>query len=119
MEDALSTLLAFLIIGGVAGVLIYKHYKRRAEEKGRQLKRDERKRLEMCAEVVLYYHNNFGYIAKQVITREELEALIDAGASPLELANIIGENYQEIRVKWQFVHGREGDIVNGTRRQSW
>ena len=66
-------------------------YKKQREQTQRERKRLERQRVEGCAEVVLFFHNHFGYIAKQVISRTELEALIDGGVDPTELAELIGE----------------------------
>ena len=74
-------------------ILTYKKAKARDEEEIRKAEADaaERRRLKECGEVVLFYANNFGYIAKQCISRDELEELIDDGISPEELSEEIAD----------------------------
>jgi len=64
-------------------VAYMKSHKRKKKE---ELEGLEKKRLRECEEVVLFFAENFGYIAKQCISREELEELIDGGISPEDLA---------------------------------
>ena len=51
--------------------------------------------MEGCSEVVLFFHNNLGYIAKECIGRGELEALIEGGIHPEQLASKIGQRIAE------------------------
>lgn len=68
--------------------------RRRREEWERQ--RAERRRVEECGEVVLFFASQLGYIARQAVSRAELSGLIDAGISPAELAAEIGRRMDEI-----------------------
>src|SRR5262249_22595610 len=47
---------------------------------------DDNRRLAGCRQVVMEYLDLFGYIARECITREELERLIDNGIEPQDLA---------------------------------
>jgi hypothetical protein len=49
----------------------------------------ERKRLAECEEAVRYFANYHGYLARSVVTREELAEQIDAGATAEELGRFI------------------------------
>jgi hypothetical protein len=49
----------------------------------------ESQRQAGCREVVLGYANHLGYIARQTMTREEIERKIDSGISPDDLAEEI------------------------------
>jgi len=86
MEDAVGVLFFFLIFGGVIGIIIYRLHKGREEKKSREQERVERKRIEDCGDVVMFFANQLGYIAKQAVSRDELEGLIDNGVSAAELA---------------------------------
>ena len=50
---------------------------------------DETKRQAGCREVVLGYANHLGYIARECMSREEIEQKIDSGIDPQDLANEI------------------------------
>jgi len=90
-------LIAFSVFPIWLGVALYrKARKRRAEESQRmEAEAAERRRIKECGEVVLFYANNFGYIAKQCISRDELEELIDDGISPEELSGEIADRINE------------------------
>jgi hypothetical protein len=64
---------------------------RRMESSGgtRQTPQDESKRQAGCREVVLGYANHLGYIARECMSREEIEQKIDSGIDPQELASEI------------------------------
>lgn len=67
----------------------------RAEE-ARQFAAAERRRIEECGEVVLYFANHLGYIARSCISRSELADLIDSGISPDDLADRIARRISEV-----------------------
>ena len=56
---------------------------------------DENARQAGCREVVLAYANHLGYIARECISREEIEKLIDDGISPDDLEREIQERIDE------------------------
>jgi hypothetical protein len=60
-----------------------------AEERRKELEERERRRVKACGEVVMFFANHLGYIARECISREELEALIDAGITKEALAQEI------------------------------
>lgn len=81
-----------VIAGFVALVvsMILRSQQRYTAETARQEQvRAERQRLEDCGRVVLECANHLGYLARQVITRDELEARIDQGCSADELVEEI------------------------------
>jgi hypothetical protein len=51
--------------------------------------KDEKARQAGCREVVLSYANHLGYIARECMSRDEIEELIDGGIDPKALANEI------------------------------
>jgi hypothetical protein len=57
--------------------------------KRRKSKMSEEARLSGCREVVVEYAERLGSIARECITREELQKLIDEGIEPLALAQVI------------------------------
>ena len=95
----MEALVIFLFWIGIAVVafMVYKSRKERErqQEIERQHERAEKKRLEECDEVVLFFHNYLGYIAKECIRRDELEDLIDEGYTAEELADEIGGRIAE------------------------
>ena len=80
-----------LLLLSVTGVYLW-HLNKIAEEK-RQKERTaaeaERKRLQECGEVVRYFANFYGYLARAVISREDLEWKIDTRATAEELQGFI------------------------------
>ncbi|HTP24989.1 MAG TPA: hypothetical protein VMK12_04935 [Anaeromyxobacteraceae bacterium] len=56
----------------------------------------EDRRVRECGEVVLFYANNLGYIARQAVEREELRQLIEEGISPGRLSRLLAERCAEI-----------------------
>ena len=70
-------------------------YRRGQEEARRREEREvqaaEERRVRECGEVVLFYANNLGYIARQAVGRDELEGLIEGGVSPGRLSDILAE----------------------------
>ncbi len=91
----------FLLMLLAAGATIAVIALRRASERQRKeavrlAEAWERQRVEQCGEVVLFFANYLGYIARQVILREELEQLIDDGISRDDLFLEIGRRIREI-----------------------
>ena len=86
MEAVIAVLFWLAVMGGIVGLILHKRARSRAEEARRKAEAAERKRVQECGEVVLFFANHFGYIAKQCISRDELEELIDDGISPEELS---------------------------------
>lgn len=56
----------------------------------------EARRLAACEEVVRSYANHLGYIARSVVSREELEKIIDSGASADYLGDFISDRILEV-----------------------
>ena len=80
-------LLAILgVVAMIASSINGKATARRADEERRIAERAEEQRLKDCGEVVLFFANHLGYIARQVISRGELDRHIDAGLSGSQLA---------------------------------
>jgi hypothetical protein len=82
MAELLFTAIVALLVVWVFAVRL-RNAKR--EERWRK-ERAERRRVEDCGDVVLFFANHLGYIARSVISREELDDLIDAGITAPELA---------------------------------
>lgn len=100
MEDALSGLLVLAIYGGVIGgaIVWWVRRKTRARELAEQKEREqaERERLEACGEVVRFFANQVGYVARQAISRTELERRIDGGALADDLSKEIVDRISTI-----------------------
>jgi hypothetical protein len=91
-----AVLLWTAVIFGPITLIVYKVTKNRREKERQQAKAAERKRIEDCGNVVLFYANHLGYIAKQCISRDELEEIIDAGISPENLSSEIASRIDDI-----------------------
>lgn len=89
MEDALGFFVVLLALSGFGVWLWNRRRRERLAAEERQRVREEQRRLEGCGEVVRFFHNYLGYIAKEAIRRDELEALVDAGATGEDLAKEI------------------------------
>ena len=89
--------LVFLLVVGLVVCLFVasKSNRRRAEEERRFNERQEEERVKACGEVVLWFANHRGYIARQVMTREELAERIDAGISAEDLAAELARKVDE------------------------
>lgn len=91
--------IVFLLLCGLVlvGIIAYKISERKGAEerrRERQKEREERQRVEDCGEVVLFFANTLGYIARECISREELEELIDSGIDPDSLAGEIASRIE-------------------------
>ena len=46
--------------------------------------------------MVLYYVNHFGYVAREAITKAEIEKVIDDGIEPADLSKLIQSRIDQI-----------------------
>ena len=67
-----------------------------APTKAQKKELDENQRLAGCREVVMNFINHLGFIARECMSREELEEKIDSGISPQELEWEIHSRIQKI-----------------------
>jgi len=93
MEALAFLFILFALIAAVAFAR-WSARQSRAEEWARQ--QAERRRVEECGEVVLFFANHLGYIARRAVSRDELARLIDEGISPADLAAEIGRRMDEV-----------------------
>lgn len=90
MSDSLIVL--FVLLLPVVIWLSVRQLRLNAEETRRQRRlaeEFERERLDRCSDVIQYFANNLGYVARSAISREELSTQMDSGASPEELCVFI------------------------------
>lgn len=80
-------LVGLVVIVGV--VRAVKKQREKAERERRLQEQTERKRVQACGEIVRHFANHFGYLARQCISREELESLINSGICSKDLAREI------------------------------
>lgn len=86
------------LVAGVAW-LLYRSWEKQGEaarKAAREREEAERARIEGCHEVVRYFANYHGYVAREAVSREELEAAIEGGASPDQLADLIADRIGRI-----------------------
>ena len=95
MEAVIFLGVAVIIVGAIIAVIVSAGGSRRAEEERVRREREERQRVEACGEVVLFFANHLGYIARQCISRQELDKFINDGISPDDLAKEIGSRIAE------------------------
>ena len=111
----------FILVAGSLGGFCYHQVRkhREAATAARRLQeRAERKRVDECGEVVRYFANHFGYLARQCIRREELESLIDSGITSQELTTEIirrMDEHQGLVLGFQPVAGEDGHVVKLTQ----
>jgi hypothetical protein len=96
MEGVAMLLVIGLIVAAVIGVAVVSGNRKRDEEERRRKERQEEERLKACGEVVLWFANHLGYIAKQVISRQELAERIDAGVTADALAGELARRVDEV-----------------------
>src|SRR5439155_23324862 len=80
------------VAGGVGLWIASRVRAGKAEDARRQAKLDarvEEDRVRECGEVALFFANNLGYLARERVSRAELEQLVDSGISPGALAGHI------------------------------
>jgi len=86
LENVISLVLIAIVI------FVIHRYQAESKKKELRLQRyAESRRLAECEEVVRYFANYHGYIARAVVSKEELEDLILNGATALELEDFITE----------------------------
>jgi len=86
--EAFGIILVLAIGGGFALWYQGKVAEQKRRE-ARQTEEAERTRLAECEEVVRYFANFYGYLARAVVSRDELAEKIDAGATAEELQGFI------------------------------
>lgn len=64
-------------------------------EEQRRRRQEERRRIDACGQVILFFANYLGYIARSIISRNELEQMIDHGITAPELASHISQKIDE------------------------
>ena len=80
----------FIVIAAVGFALWFQRNQAEQERRERRLAEEtERRRLLECEEVVRYCANFYGYLARAVVSREELAERIDAGSTADELRGFI------------------------------
>jgi hypothetical protein len=93
------TVMALIIVSAIllviAGFVVASKAARQRELELQEQKRQERLRVEACGETVLFFANNLGYIARSVISKDEIGRLIDNGISPEKLATTIATRIEE------------------------
>jgi hypothetical protein len=67
-----------------------------AQTKTQKKEMDETQRLAGCREIVLEVANHLGFIAREAMSREELEHKIDSGITPEELAGELHTRIQAV-----------------------
>lgn len=92
----MTILVVLIIVVLIVVVAAAAQHNRDRQEQERKAQATERQRVEECGEVVLFFANHLGYIARDAISRRELATLIDAGRTGKELAEVISERIDEI-----------------------
>lgn len=87
------------LLGVVAAWLGLRYRAKRAEARRREQREAaaaEARRVRDCGEVVLFYANNLGYIARKAIGRDELDRLIEDGISPGPLSGLLARRCAKV-----------------------
>lgn len=92
----MDLLILGLITAAIIWRVVYNRQKRAKAKELTRLSQLERERIEGCGEVVRFCANFLGYEAKQAISRQELEELIDQGYTPTQLAEEIAHRCASI-----------------------
>ena len=90
---------SIILILAIGGGIVFWYQGRIAEQKRRQNRladEAERQRLADCEEVVRYFANSYGYLARAVVRRDELAERIDAGATAEELQGFISDRMMSV-----------------------
>ena len=80
----------------------------------REAEQAEEKRLANCEQVVRYFADYHGYIARTVVSREELSEHIESGASAADLTEFITErmmNADGLQLGYQPVSGTRFPVI--------
>lgn len=99
-QETIENILVVAIFAALIGWPIIRWIRRKvraaALAEQRAAERVERERLEACGEVVRFFADQMGYVARQTISREELERRIDAGATADELSQEIADRISAV-----------------------
>lgn len=95
MYIAMELIIVSVIVVIIVGFVAASKAARQSELELQEQKRRERLRVEACGEIVLFFANNLGYIARSVISKNEISQLIDQGISPENLATEISHRIEE------------------------
>ena len=93
-------MLEILLLSGVIGLWLGHRFhagqaaSRRREE--REAAATEQRRVRECGEVVLFYANNLGYVARQAMDRGELDELIEGGITADRLSDLLAGRCSEV-----------------------
>jgi type II secretory pathway pseudopilin PulG len=91
-------IVGLLLAAGVGG-LVARGIRRRRREAAMRAARDaaraEEQRVEDCGDVVRFFANHLGYVARDLISRDELSVWIDEGISPDDLTDRIWNTCRE------------------------
>jgi hypothetical protein len=92
---AMALIIVSVILLAIVSLVAASKATRQRELTLQEQKRQERLRVEACGETVLFFANNLGYIARSVISKDEISQLIDNGISPEELATTIAKRIEQ------------------------
>ena len=94
----MGTWIWILFVGGIIWLAIkyLANQKKDARNAKRERKQAENQRIEDCQNVVRYFANNLGYIARTIISRNELEEAIEGGISPDQLVDQIADRIERV-----------------------
>lgn len=90
---------SIILILAIGGGIVFWYQGRIAEQMRRQARlaeEDDRLRLADCEDVVRYFANSYGYLARAVVSRDELAERIDAGATAEELQGFISDRMMSV-----------------------
>jgi hypothetical protein len=87
VDGALAVILGIVLLAAIVRYLNWVSQLERRQE--RERKAAEARRLSDCEDVVRYFANFHGYLARPVISRAELEEQIDSGISADDLGRLI------------------------------
>lgn len=103
---------ALVILGAALLIYVFSERMRYAQARAqRKAQNAERQRVEECAEVVHFFAAHLGYIARRVVSRDDLAELIDAGITADELADFIADRIAEVDALELGVHASIGARV--------
>lgn len=103
---------ALVVLGAVVVVYVLAERQRYAQARDKRNARNaEQQRVEECAQVVHFFADHLGYIARSVVGRDDLAELIDAGITADELADFIADRIAEVDALELGVHASIGARV--------
>lgn len=100
MKHAIAGFIVVAIYAGlILGAIVWwvrKKAKAAALAEQREAEKTERERLDACGEVVRFFANQMGYVARQAISRVELERRVDAGVTADDLCQEVSSRIAEV-----------------------